>query len=60
MLSFPDVISAARDSWTSNFTAADKKWRLKQLHQLYELVMSNRDTLVATLAAGKYFEGTLV
>lgn len=53
MATFEETVSAARESWNSNFTVADRRWRLSQLHRLHELVVENRDAIVSALATSE-------
>jgi hypothetical protein len=53
MTTLPDTIAAARLSWQCNYTIGDERWRLKQLHRLYQLLLNNRDELVALVCEGR-------
>ena len=57
MSSFADNVSRARESWISGYTTVDKKWKVKQLYHLHQLVTNCRDTFVALLAEGTIFHG---
>ncbi|KAF5532890.1 proteophosphoglycan ppg4 [Fusarium mexicanum] len=45
-----EALKLAELSWRSNYTTGDKRWGLKQLHGLHQLLMNNRDDIIATLS----------
>ena len=51
---FDDAIDSARASWRSNVTVADKRWALRQLHGLYNLLLENRDEIIKDCHGGEY------
>jgi len=51
---FNQVVEDARKAWLSNYTIADARWRLRQLHGLHQLVLKNRETLINALAEGDH------
>jgi len=46
------VGQTARFAWEANYTIADPRWRLTQLHGLYQLVLSERSAIISALAQG--------
>jgi hypothetical protein len=50
--SIEHALNEARTSWLCNTTRGDARWKLKELHGLYELLMANRDEIVAAISQG--------
>lgn len=53
MVNSTDVIASARVSWQCNYTIATARWRLTQLHGLYQLLIDRRDDIVELLSKRK-------
>ena len=53
MTAYEDAVAEARASWLANETVADARWSLRQLHELYNLLIANRDDLVNALVHGQ-------
>ncbi|KAM0216964.1 hypothetical protein ACHAPA_008878 [Fusarium lateritium] len=45
-----DALASADLSWRGNYTTGDKRWKLKQLHNLYQLIIDHRDEILASLS----------
>jgi hypothetical protein len=56
MVALADAVAAALVSWQSNYTIGDDRWRVKQLHQLYLLLLDNRDELIASVSRGRLID----
>ncbi|KAM0244307.1 hypothetical protein ACHAP5_006323 [Fusarium lateritium] len=44
------ALVSANLSWQGNYTTGDKRWKLKQLHNLYQLIIDHRDEIIASLS----------
>ncbi|RYC80440.1 hypothetical protein BFJ63_vAg16676 [Fusarium oxysporum f. sp. narcissi] len=45
-----EALASADLSWQGNYTTGDKRWKLKQLHSLYQLIIDHRDEIIASLS----------
>lgn len=45
-----DALASADLSWQGNYTTGDKRWKPKQLHKHYRLIIYHRDEMIASLS----------